>query len=350
MLSNRRLSLHRLILVIAIVSALIVGLLVVREARKPDPIPNYSSSERSSEVTIVIPEGATGDKIAKILFEAGVVKSARAFFAAATENELSQSIQPGTYRIDSKIPGSQAVEQLLDKQRRMLVLLIREGERAYEFRNDLLRLKFSSADISKVFDQKIDVNQFGKQDFEGFAFPATYNLIPNETIDGLRDRLLAKFGEVTNRINFVAGARDLGLDPYQALIIASIVQAEGFDDEDFGKVARVIYNRIAAKMPLQMDSTNLYALKERRLAVTSKDLQISSLYNSYNRLGLPPTPIGNPGEKALLATINPAEGDWLYFVTVAPTETKFTNSYSEFLRYKKEFKANLKAGLFDGKQ
>jgi UPF0755 protein len=96
-----------------------------------------------------------------------------------------------------------------------------------------------------------------------------------------------------------------------------------------------------------MDSTVLYALRERRIAVSSRDTKISSKYNTYNRRGLPPTPIGNPGESALEATLNPEPGDWLYFVTVAPTETKFTNSYKEFLSYKAEFKRNFKAGLFD---
>jgi len=90
-------------------------------------------------------------------------------------------------------------------------------------------------------------------------------------------------------------------------------------------------------------------LKERRIAVSKRDISITSSYNTYNRRGLPPTPIGNPGVKALEATLSPTPGDWLYFVTVAPTETKFTNSYSEFLSFKREFQRNLKAGLFEGR-
>ena len=338
-----------LITTCAVVVAVITSLGIVREIRKPTPIPDYQISERASETTVIIPEGASGNQIGQILFEAGIVKSARAFFAAATANPKSQSIQPGTYQIEQRIPGAQAVLQLLDRNRRVLVLLIREGERAYELQDDLINLKFKKTDIEDVFEAKVSVPGFGEQGVEGFLFPATYNLLPADTLGSVKGRLLQKFTEVIDEIDFVDRAKLLDLTPYEALIIASIVQAEGFDERDFGKVARVIYNRMKVKMPLQMDSTVLYALKERRIAVTNRDINIASSYNTYNRRGLPPTPIGNPGKKALEATLAPESGNWLYFVTVAPTETKFTNSYAEFLTFKREFQRNLKAGLFEAK-
>ena len=318
----------------------------IKESRKPDPIPNYSISDRSSEVIVVIPAGATGDKIAKILYASDVVKSARAFFAAATANSQSKGIQSGTYRLDTRIPGKEAVDQLLDPKRRIQVLLIREGERLEEIETALLNLDFDKRDIAKMFTEKNDVLGFGMRPFEGFAFPATYNLTPNQRLSEVRDMVLNKFNEVITRLDFISRATKIGMDPYSVLIIASIIQAEGFDQRDFSKISRVISNRLAAGMPLQMDSTILYALKERRIAVNSKDLQISSPFNSYNRKGLPPTPIGNPGEAAMEAALAPENGDWLYFVTVEPTVTKFTNSYKEFLAFKQEFKRNLKAGKF----
>jgi UPF0755 protein len=332
-----------------VIVALVLSLFVIRQARKPEPIPNYQMSERSTVTTIIIPEGASGDQIARILFDQGVVKSSRAFFAAATANPRSQSIQPGTYRIDTKIPGSEAVNQLLDRERRLMVLLIREGERAYELQEDFRTLEFDDDEISRVFNEQVALPGFGTRDLEGFLFPATYNLLPGESIEVVRDRLLAKFSQVIKRLDFLERVKSTNLTPYEALIVASIVQGEGFDERDFGRVARVIFNRLALNMPLQMDSTVLYALRERRIAVSKKDIAISSRYNTYNRRGLPPTPIGNPGASALEATLNPEPGEWLYFVTVAPTETKFTKSYQEFLSFKAEFKRNLKAGLFDEK-
>jgi len=337
------------ILALALSFLLIAGLIVVREARKPTPIPDYVASEKSGQTSIVIPEGASGDQIAEILFEADVVKSARAFFAAATAESRSQSIQPGSYRMDKRIPGREAVAQLLDKNRRLMVLLIREGERAYELYDELNALKFENSAIEETFGKKVLVPGFGRVKLEGFLFPATYNLMPDDDLESIRERLINKFSDVTREIDFVNRAQTLNLTPYEALIIASIVQGEGYDERDFGKVARVIYNRIKNGMPLQMDSTVLYALKERRIAVSKRDISITSSYNTYNRRGLPPTPIGNPGVKALEATLSPTPGDWLYFVTVAPTETRFTNSYSEFLSFKREFQRNLKAGLFEGR-
>ena len=334
---------------IAIVLSILIFLLLgygIMESRKPEPIPNYSISDRSSEVIVVVPVGATGDQIAKILYTSDVVKSARAFFAAATANAQSKSIQPGTYRLDSKIPGREAVNQLLDPKRRIKVLLIREGERLGEIESSLLNLDFNKTDIKNVFEEKNDITGFGMRALEGFAFPATYNLMPNQQLSEVRDMVLNKFNDVISQLDFISRATKIGMDPYSVLIIASIIQAEGFDQRDFSKISRVISNRLAAGMPLQMDSTILYTLKERRIAVNSKDLQITSPFNSYNRKGLPPIPIGNPGAAALEAALAPENGDWLYFVTVEPTVTKFTNSYKEFLAFKQEFKRNLKAGKF----
>ena len=339
----------RLQLTAGIVILICVGsLFLIKEMRKPDPIPNYSVSERAGETIVVIPSGATGDQIARILFEAEVVKSARAFFAAATANPKSQSIQPGTYSINQRIPGSEAVSQLLDRDRRLLVLLIREGERTYEIADELVKLKFDQKSITTLINERINVPGFGEQKPEGFFYPATYNLIPGEELGAVRSRLLEKFESVMKELDFSSRAKDIGLTPYQALIVASITQSEGFNESDFKKIARVIYNRMKLGMPLQMDSTVLYALKERRIAVTNRDISIASAFNTYTRKGLPPTPISNPGKAALEATVNPDQGDWLYFVTVEPGITKFTSSYKEFLTFKREFQRNLRAGKFEG--
>jgi uncharacterized YceG family protein len=137
-----------------------------------------------------------------------------------------------------------------------------------------------------------------------------------------------------------SGAQRSGVTIYQTVNIASIVQAEADTPQDMGKVARVIYNRLADGMPLQMDSTLNYGLNRSTLDTTAADTKIDSPYNSYERTGLPPTPIDNPGEQAMHAAINPTPGDWLYFVTVAPGDTRFTASYREHLRSVEQFNAN----------
>lgn len=134
-----------------------------------------------------------------------------------------------------------------------------------------------------------------------------------------------------------AGAQRNALNVYQAVTIASIVQAEAAAKEDMGKVARVVFNRLERGMPLQMDSTINYALGRSTLDTATKDTRIDSPYNSYQRMGLPPTPIDNPGDVAMTAAINPTPGDWLYFVTVKPGDTRFTADYAEHQRNVAEF-------------
>ncbi|MFE6619747.1 endolytic transglycosylase MltG [Streptomyces sp. NPDC057740] len=175
---------------------------------------------------------------------------------------------------------------------------------------------------------------------EGYLFPATYPLeragkkaTPDSLLSAMVDAANQKFSGAP----IAAGAQRNAMNVYQAVTIASIVQAEADTKADMGKVARVIYNRLERGMPLQMDSTVNYALNRRTLRASDADTRIESPYNSYQRMGLPPTPIANPGEDAMRAAINPAAGDWLYFVTVKPGDTRFTADYSEHQRNVADF-------------
>jgi UPF0755 protein len=135
--------------------------------------------------------------------------------------------------------------------------------------------------------------------------------------------------------------------PLELLTIASIVQAEG-DTKDFANVARVVFNRLKIPMPLQMDSTVHYIKKVRgQIFLSTSSTLINSPYNTYKNIGLPPTPIGNPGADAMRAVLNPSVGDWLFFITVAPGDTRFTSSSSEFLSWKRLYEKNRKAGAFE---
>jgi UPF0755 protein len=141
-----------------------------------------------------------------------------------------------------------------------------------------------------------------------------------------------------------AGARRTALNVYQAVTVASIVQAEAATRDEMGKVARVVFNRLARGMPLQMDSTLNYALNRSTLRTSEKDTRLDSPYNSYRRMGLPPTPIDNPGEEAMRAALDPPAGNWLYFVTVRPGDTRFTASLEEHERNVAEFNRNQQRG------
>ncbi|MDJ0463703.1 endolytic transglycosylase MltG [Streptomyces sp. H27-C3] len=169
---------------------------------------------------------------------------------------------------------------------------------------------------------------------EGFLFPATYPVDEKSTPASL--------------LSFMVNTADkkFGTAPtvYRTVTIASIVQAEADTPEDMGKVARVVDNRLLRGMPLQMDSTLNYALNRSTLDTTHEDTRINHPYNTYERTGLPPTPIGNPGQQAMDAVRNPPPGNWLYFVTVAPGDTRFTDNYAEQQRNVREFNRNRSGG------
>ncbi|MEU0199563.1 MULTISPECIES: endolytic transglycosylase MltG [unclassified Streptomyces] len=178
---------------------------------------------------------------------------------------------------------------------------------------------------------------------EGYLFPATYPLQEKVTPEKLLALMVDTANEKFNGAPIAAGAQRNAMNVYQAVTIASIVQAEAATRADMGKVARVIFNRLERGMPLQMDSTLNYALNRSTLRTTASDTRLDSPYNSYQRMGLPPTPIDNPGEEAMRAAVNPPPGDWLYFVTVKPGDTRFTADYREHTRNVAEFNAHRKS-------
>jgi UPF0755 protein len=177
---------------------------------------------------------------------------------------------------------------------------------------------------------------------EGYLFPATYPLGGRTTPESLLTFMVDTANKKFNGAPMAAGAQRNAMNVYQAVTVASIVQAEAATKADMGKVARVVINRLARGMPLQMDSTINYALNRSTLNTTQRDTKLDSPYNSYQRMGLPPTPIANPGEEAMRAAISPTPGDWLYFVTVKPGDTRFAAGYEEHQRNVAEFNRNQK--------
>jgi UPF0755 protein len=231
-----------------------------------------------------------------------------------------------------------------DEDTRPTSLVIPEGWRAnqvYEAVDKALALPAGTTrkSLAKT-DLKLPNDAEGNP--EGYLFPATYPLDEKTTPEQLLRAMAETAHKKFNRAPIAAGAERNAMNVYQAVTIASIVQAEAATKQDMGKVARVIFNRLERGMPLQMDSTINYALGRSTLRTSAKDTRLDSPYNSYQRMGLPPTPIDNPGEEAMRAAINPTPGNWLYFVTVKPGDTRFTADYAEHLRNVAEFNRNQK--------
>lgn len=177
---------------------------------------------------------------------------------------------------------------------------------------------------------KLKLPAAAKGNLEGRLYPATYPVRSSTTPTSL----VTLMSDTARKRQSAAGVHD-----EKTLIIASIAQAEADTFEDMKKVVRVIDNRMKRDMPLQMDSTINYALGRSTLRTTYADTRLASPYNTYLHKGLPPTPICNPGPEALKAALSPAEGDWLYFVTVKPGDTRFTADYQQHEKWVQEFNA-----------
>uniref|UniRef100_A0AAU2JIZ6 Endolytic murein transglycosylase n=1 Tax=Streptomyces sp. NBC_00049 TaxID=2903617 RepID=A0AAU2JIZ6_9ACTN len=172
---------------------------------------------------------------------------------------------------------------------------------------------------------------------EGYLFPATYPVTSKTTPATLLAHMVQTAnGKLATRA-VADGGKAHGMTPYQTATLASIIEAEAETRADMGKVARVVHNRLAKSMPLQMDSTVNYALNRSTVDTTLDDTRIDSPFNTYERQGLPPTPIDSPGLQAMAAAVAPTPGDWLFFVTVKPGDTRFSATYEEHKKHVAEF-------------
>jgi UPF0755 protein len=175
---------------------------------------------------------------------------------------------------------------------------------------------------------------------EGLLFPSTYQIVRKDSEADVARRLVDQTVEETVELDFEAKAAARGVTPYEAVIVASMIEAEAKAPGDRGKIARVIYNRLDEGMRLGIDATVLYALGEHKNVLTNADLAVDSPYNTRKVAGLPPTPIGAPGAGSLEAAVNPAEGDWLYYVVSdCAGHHAFSESYDEFLQNKAKYQA-----------
>lgn len=315
----------------------------------PTAAPDFSPGEAGPEVVIEILPGATGSEIAEQLFAKGVVKSSLSYFRAAVSNPESNRIAPGEHRIETRIPAKTALSQLLDPNRIVNLLRVRDGSRVQEIREDLNKFGFKEKEITAAIKDLELPKEFSSispnnpNRAEGLLYPAFYSIQKGERVPSILQRMVSRFEISTSNLEWKYDK----FSPYELLTIASLVESEGIP-ADFPKVAQVIYNRLKIGMPLQFDSTIHYIFERRgEIRLSIADTKVKSPYNTFQNRGLPPSPIGSPTKAAILATINPEPGPWLYFVTVMPKETKFTSDYKEFLKYKAEYKKNFANGEFE---
>lgn len=311
------------------------------------------------DVVVQVAGGDSTAAIGRTLQSAGVVASVDAFLDAAEEDERILGVQPGSYQMRARMSASAAVARLLDPAARVGQLEIRGGVQLDDTRApdgtvapgvlslisqatcasidgaescvsvDDLRAAMAGTDPAELGVPGWALDAVGRADpvrrLEGLLVPGLYEVEPGRSAAEVLQALLATSTARLEATGLVAGADALGMSPYEVLIIASLVEKEGITP-DMPKVARVVYNRLAAGQRLELDSTVNYPLDLQALRTTAEDRGTPGPYNSYAVAGLPPTPIAAAGREAVAAALDPEPGPWFFFVRC---QTDGTSCFAE---------------------
>ena len=292
------------------------------------PAADYSGAG-TGEVVFMIHDGDTGADIAENLVDEGVTASYDAFYDELLAEVPEPEFHPGAYLLAKEMSARAALDALLDPSTKLEnTVLIREGAWARDAlaeASTVLGIPIEELQAAAANPQALGLPAEATS-VEGFLFPATYTFDPGATAAEVVQIMVA---ESLGAFDAAGVAPE---DRYRVATVASLIEREGLP-QDFTKVSRVIQNRLDQGMPLQFDSTVHYGLGDDSV-VTTTDAQRAdpaNPYNTYVHQGLPPGPIGNPGAEAIQAALSPAEGPWLYFVTVNPDtgETVFTSTLEE---------------------
>ncbi|MGC4998942.1 endolytic transglycosylase MltG [Streptomyces sp. DT195] len=321
------------------------------------PAPDYAGSGNGESVTVEIPKGAGGYDIGNKLKEAGVVESVDAFVSAQAANPKAKALQDGVYILQKHMSAASAVELMLSPKSRNN-LIIAEGSRnvaVYALIDKRLKLaKGTTQTVAKKEYKSLGLpawalNHPGLKDpLEGFLFPSSYAIGKDQKPKDVLKAMVERADEKYTALGLEQKATGLGLEsPWQLLTTASLVQAEGKTHEDFRKMAEVVYNRLKPDNTetnglLQFDSTYNYLKGASNIHISEKEINGDrNPYNTYTNKGLPPGPIGNPGDEALNAALAPTDDGWMYFVaTDGMNKTEFARTNADFEKLKDKFNAS----------
>lgn len=304
------------------------------------------------EVMFVVESGQSVQSMGDELEDLGVVASSEAFVDAAEDRDQeTRAIQAGTYLLKEEMKASDVVDVLIDPGNlAQATVTIPEGLRVVDVIDRLAEdTEFSKKQLQRALDntEALGLPSYARGNPEGYLFPATYTITPGDTPASILRDMVARWEQSAEDLDLESAADEVGYAPHEIMTVAALVQAEG-RGRDMSKIARVIYNRIenpgtAGQVGrLQIDATVDYALgRPLTVGLTQEEREnTQSPYNTFLNVGLPPGPIGNPGEEAIRAALNPADGDWYYYVTVnlRTGQTKFAETYDEFLQYQDELR------------
>ncbi len=290
-------------------------------------------------VVVVIRSGESAGAVADTLARRDVIGSTLAFRLSLLVHG-TPTMEPGGYVFRTNESFS-TVRSLLAGGPTVVVLDVLPGNTVAEVAAELsgapgdLGAQFASEARAGAVASPYATPSSGN--LEGLLGTGQYQVLPGESVHQLLSQMVARFDREAAAAGLTPqAAQALGLTPYQLVTVASIAEKEGYYQRYFGQVARVVYNRLAANMTLDMTSTVLYALGQDGGPVSAADQKIDSPYNTYLHTGLTPTPICFPSEAALAAAVSPTPGTWLYFTVVSKSgTTAFADTYTEQLANEK---------------
>ena len=300
----------------------------------------WSASDPHGRARVRVPRGADASTIGRLLEERGIVSSSLGFRVAVWLEGGGEDIQAGTYALPRGLSGPGALRALLEGPEGVAYVTVTfpEGSWLTDFARRVEEDTHISGDRflalarrgrirSRLQPPRVDT-------LEGLLWPSTYQVVRRDDAATLVRRLVTEFEQRAATVDF-ARVGATGVSPYEAVIVASMVEAEAARDSERPLIARVIYNRLQEGMPLGIDATVNYALGEHKKSLSESDLAVDSPYNTRLVAGLPPTPIGAPGIESLRAAAAPAEGEWLYYVLEdCRGRHAFSVTYEEFLANK----------------
>lgn len=290
-------------------------------------------------IQVVVEPNDTGADIARTLYDAGVIASTEAFIVEANSNPNAASIAPGHYFMHREMKAEYALQALLDPSNRdVRTITIPEGKTLAYYAQAIANLTGSSQEeVEAAMENTDGLGLPGEADgnLEGWLFPSTYEFNPGVTPQEVLARMVSQTIRVLDSYSVDEDSRE------QVLTVASLIEREARLAEDRPLIASVIYNRLDIDMKLELDSTVKYLSPSEGVFTSDEERAIDSPYNTYANTGLPPGPISGPGESSIKAAVQPAETDFLFFVTVNldTGETKYASEYSDHLDNVEELRA-----------
>lgn len=289
--------------------------------------------------------------IARELEKEGVVSSSRLFYWYGRLTGKSKRFKAGDYRFTTKMTPEEVLAIIMSGISYGIPFTVPEGFNIKQIAETFEKLRPGSGDrflelcespefIATLNLAALNLNP-QPSTLEGFLYPDTYLISRKTTVEEVIRQMVRKFSSVFTSVH--ERAKSLGLTPYQALTLASIIEKETGAPQERPMISSVFHNRLRKKMPLQSDPTVIYGIKNYDGNLHRSDLLRPSPYNTYTLPGLPVGPIANPGKDAIMAALSPIESNYLYFVSHNDGTHEFTSTYEEHRKAVAKFQLDAKA-------